>query len=90
MRKPEETPKEKSPLKIESELAYWLDEFNGHLEFLEHPQMKLHSALMSLDDQCFTESEQITLAAFLNTALALTFIVKDNKEAVQKFIEYNT
>ena len=75
---------------FETQLAYWLDSFDGHLEFIPNAQQLLHDSLLSLDEQIYNDKEKKTIKAFLNSALSLTFLVKDNPTDLQKFINYKT
>ncbi|MFI1770983.1 hypothetical protein [Thalassobellus citreus] len=75
---------------IETKLAYWLDSFGGHLEFIPNAQQHLHDCLLSLNEQIYSKKEQKVVAAFLNSALSLTFIIKDNPDKIKSFIEYQT
>ena len=75
---------------FETQLAYWLDSFDGHLEFIPNAQQLLHDSLLSLDEQIYTDKEKKTVKAFLNSALSLTFLLKDNPTDLQKFINYKT
>jgi hypothetical protein len=76
--------------KFETQLAYWLDSFDGHLEFIPNAQQLLHDSLLSLDEQIYNDKEKKTIKAFLNSALSLTFLLKDNPTDLQKFINYKT
>jgi hypothetical protein len=76
--------------KFETQLAYWLDSFDGHLECIPNAQQLLHDSLLSLDEQIYNENEKKTVKAFLNSALSLTFLLKDNPTSLQKFINYKT
>lgn len=75
---------------FETQLAYWLDSFDGHLEFIPNAQQLLHDSLLSLDEQIYNDKEKKTIKAFLNSALSLTFLLKDNPTDLQKFINYKT
>jgi hypothetical protein len=75
---------------FETQLAYWLDSFDGHLEFIPNAQQLLHDSLLSLDEQIYNDKEKKTVKAFLNSALSLTFLLKDNATDLQKFINYKT
>ena len=58
MRHPEnETQTEVTVNKFETQLAYWLDSFDGHLEFIPNAQQLLHDVIMSVKDQCYNEKE---------------------------------
>ena len=52
--------------KFETQLAYWLDSFDGHLEFIPNAQQLLHDSLLSLDEQIYNDKEKKTIKAFLN------------------------
>lgn len=75
---------------FEKNLAYWLDSFDGHLEYIPNAQQLLHDSLLSLDEQIYNDKEKKTVKAFLNSALSLTFLLKDNSTDLQKFINYKT
>jgi hypothetical protein len=75
---------------FEKQLAYWLDSFDGHLEFIPNAQQLLHDVIMSVKDQCYNEKEVKVVKSFLNSALSLTFLLKDNSTDLQKFINYKT
>lgn len=75
---------------FETQLAYWLDSFDGHLEFIPNAQQLLHDVIMSVKDQCYNEKEVKVVKSFLNSALSLTFLLKDNSTDLQKFINYKT
>jgi hypothetical protein len=75
---------------FETQLAYWLDSFDGHLEFIPNAQQLLHDAIMSVKDQCYNDKEVNAVKAFLNSSLSLTFLLKDHSTDLQKFINYKT
>ena len=74
---------------IEYKLAAWLDSFDGHLEFLPNAQQHLHDCILSIDEQCYNKKESATAKAFLNASLSLTFLLKDNPDKVNSFIDYH-
>ena len=75
---------------FEKQLAYWLDSFAGHLEVTSNTQQLLHDIIMSTQDQCYDDKEEKVVKAFLNSALSLTFLVKDNPTVLNNFINYKT
>ncbi|MFA5296599.1 MAG: hypothetical protein WC389_00145 [Lutibacter sp.] len=81
---------EKTPVNIEKEIAWLIEGFNMHLNCLESPQKKLHSSLMCLDEQSFSDEEKLVVSSFLNDVLAFTFTLKDRPDDIKKFIEYHT
>jgi hypothetical protein len=74
---------------IEYKIACWLDSFDGHLEALPNVQQHLHDAILSVNNQCYDEKESKVVQAFLNSALSLTFIMRDYPEKIKPFIEYH-
>lgn len=74
---------------IEYKIACWLDSFDGHLEVLPNAQQHLHDAILSVNDQCYDEKESKVVQSFLNSALSLTFIMRDYPEKIKPFIEYH-
>ncbi len=73
---------------FEYELAQWVDSFSGYFEMIPKAQQLLHNCILDIDSQIYTESEKEVVGAFLNSALSLSFLVKDNKENLQKYIDY--
>ena len=74
---------------IEYKIACWLDSFDGHLNYLPNVQQHLHDAILSVNDQCYDEKEVKVVQSFLNSALSLTFIMRDYPEKIKPFIEYH-
>ena len=72
---------------IEYKIACWLDSFDGHLEFTPNAQQHLHDAILSASDQCYAPEEAKVVQKFLNSALSLTFIMRDYPEKVKSFIQ---
>lgn len=79
----------KNQVSIEYEIACWLDTFEGHLDSLPNVQQNLHNAILNVNEQLYNEAEAKVVQSFLNTALSLTFIMRDYPEKIKPFIEYH-
>ena len=79
-----------STQQFKEDLAYWLDSYEGHLEIHPTAQRYLHDSITHITDQNYTAQEQKVLACFLNSCLALSFIVKQHPAETKTFINSNT
>lgn len=75
---------------IERKLAWWLDSFEGHVNYIKDSQQLLHDCITEMNDQCFNEAQKKACATFLNNALSLSFLVKNYPEEITKFVKYHT
>lgn len=75
---------------IEAKLAYWLDTFEAHVNKTNNTQENLHDCIVQINEQNFTKAQKQAASDFLNDALSLSFLIKNYKEDVEKFISYHS
>ncbi len=75
---------------IETKIAYWLDSFEGHVNYIKDSQQLIHDSITEMNDQCFNVEQKKACATFLNNALSLSFLIKNYPDEIRKFVKYHT